>query len=200
MWDFTSSQIAALSLPDRKVRRFIWSETRTFAGLPDPIGFWDDLHNVEISGRTYFGSGSLFAVAGRATVMNGSIPTLTITLSQISDEVALMARGQNMVNARIEYLIGVFDLENDPNRLIDGLVTRFRGRITAPARIREPEMGGTGEIVITAKGRGHQLTMASTARRSDAAMRRRDPNDSYAQYSGSQKGIDIAFGTSRSVK
>ncbi|MQT13636.1 hypothetical protein [Segnochrobactrum spirostomi] len=181
------------------MRRFIWSETRKFDGTPDPIGFWDDVDNVSISGRTYYGSGTLFSVSGRTTTMNGSIPTLTITLSQISSAVSLMARGQDMTNARLEYLIGVFDVETDPNQLIDGLVTRFRGRITA-ARIDEPEAGGKGAITITAKGAGHQLTMASTARRSDAAMRRRDPNDTYSQYTGALKGIDIAFGTSRSVK
>lgn len=192
MPDFTAAQISALRLPAAKIRRFIWSETKTFGGVLDPIGFWNDVGDVDVSGRTYYGSGSLFDVSGRTTVLNGSIPSLSIVLSQISDEVALMARGQDMTNARIEYSIGIFDTDTD--RMIDGLVTRFRGRITA-AKILTPLAGEKGSITITAKGLGHQLTMSSAYRRSDAAMRRRDPNDTYSRYAGALKNINIKFGT-----
>ncbi len=197
MTGFTAAQIAALRQPAVRIRRFIWSATRRFSGEPDPIGYWNDVGNIDIAGRTYYGSGTLFAVSGRVTNLNGSVPSLTITLSQISDEVALMARGQDMTNAPLTYSWGIFSLA-DPNVLIDGLVTRFTGRITAVS-ILTAKSGAPGSITVTAQGLGHQLAMSTAAVRSDAAQRRRAPADDYARYTGSLKGLEIAFGTAKTV-
>lgn len=191
---FTSAQLAFLRRPDAVIRRFLWSETRTFAGASDPIGFWDDVGNVDVQGRTYYGSGTLFAVGGRKTALNGSCPPLTITLSQVSATVALMARGQQMQNARMTYSIGIFD--PGTRQLVDGLVPRFRGRITG-AEIEDPAEGSTGSITITAKTLGYELTGTKPALRSDAATRLRDPSDTYNRYAQAVDGIEIAFGTAK---
>lgn len=191
---FTAAQLSYLRRPDAVLRRFLWSETRTFSGTSDPIGFWDDLGNVEISGRAYYGSGTLFAVSGRKTILNGSVPSLTVTLSQVSAAVALMARGQQMQNAPLTYSIGIFDPET--RELVDGLVPRFRGRITG-AEIVEPSAGGAGAITITAKTIGYDLTATRPALRSDAATRLRDPSDTYNRYAQAVDGIEIAFGTAK---
>ena len=192
MLDFSSGQLDALANRHVMRRFFIWCEARDpISGDPDPVGFWDDVGDVEHGGRTYHGSGTIAKIDTISAQSDFAIAGLTITLSGISNAVISLVRGEVVSQAPITVLIGIFDV--DTRQLIDNLIPMFVGVIDR-VEINTPPSGGTSEIIFSCESIARALTIKRTATRSEPTHKERAPSDMFFNYTGAQRERSIYFG------
>lgn len=191
MLTLTSEQQTALAQRQVMRRDFIWCEARDpITGDPDPAGFWNDVGNVLLEGRTYHGSG-LFNISTLQARSDLSIPGLTITLSGIDNNVAAMVRGLSMRQAPIEVYIGIFDVSN--SALIGSIIKRFSGKVD-DIEIITPPASGKSTITITCESSSRALTIKRTETRSQASIQERNPGDAFFDYTTGQSQQPLYFG------
>jgi hypothetical protein len=191
MLTLTSDQITALGKRQLKRRIFIWAETRTSDGDPDPVGFWDDVGNISYLGRTYNGSGNIVQVASLSAVGDLTIPALSITISGIADSALRMIRDTVIEQAPIFVYIGLFDVVNKV--LLEPLLPHFQGVID-DCQVTTAETGGLSQAVLTCESASRALTNLDTDTRSDASCKAREVNDGFYQWTGVQYGKPLYFG------
>jgi hypothetical protein len=185
MINWTVAQQAALATSLVALRQFIWVEARDpDTGLPDPVGFWSDVGDVSVSGRTYYGSGPVIQVSDVEGQGNLTVPTLDLVLSSIETRVVSMIRGSVVAQAPVEYLLGVLDPVS--HELLPPLVLRFRGRLD-DVDFLTPQSGGLGQIKIRCVSVSRDLTRSLTATRSGPSQEERDPADAFYDYTGVQR-------------
>lgn len=192
MRDFAGSVLTALAQRHLKRRLFIWCEARNATtGDPEPVGFWDDIGNVEVNGRTYFGSGHVVKVDKIAAKSSLTIPSLTITFSGLAPEAIAVVRENAISQAPIEVLLGIFDV--DTGALLDTLYLLFKGFVDS-VTVETPEAGGLSNIIFTCESISRALTIKSTETRSPSSQEERDPDDRFYEYTGSQRERTLYFG------
>lgn len=188
----TANQQAALA-SGRFVRRdFLYVEARDpDTGDPDPQGLWNGVNVVEIGGKTYTGIGGRGNIESNA-VSNMSIPSLTLQLDGISEDVIALVRGKALSQAPVTHSIGIFD--PDTLELIDGeLIQMFVGYVD-DIEIPTPEKGQTTSIILTCESASLALTIRFTGVRSDATQKLRNSDDRFYEYTPTQKETRIYFG------
>lgn len=193
MRDLSVAQLSALAGRHLKRRLFIWVVARDLiTGLPDPIGFWDDVGNVTVGSRTYIGSGSVVKVDTIHATSDFTIPALTVTMSGLSPTVVAVVRGEVVSQASIEVSLGLFDV--DTNSLVDStLYTMFTGVIDT-VEIQTPEAGGFCNVIFTCESISRALTIKSTATRSPPSSKERSSTDLFYDYTGAQRERTVYFG------
>jgi hypothetical protein len=130
MLALTGAQITALASGAVKRRTFIWCEALDFDGItPVPTGFWDDVGNITIGPRTYYGSGNLIQVNTLSAKSDMSIPSIQVTLSAIQTEAVSLLRGFMLAQRPIEIALGIYDTAT--NLILPPLVRRFIGKVDA---------------------------------------------------------------------
>ncbi|MPZ41605.1 MAG: hypothetical protein GEU95_26880 [Rhizobiales bacterium] len=193
MLALTSGQQDALARRSLMRRQFIWIEARQPDGDPDPVGFWNDVGNVEHNGRLYRGSGKVVSISSMSLKGDLTIPGLLVTLSGIDTIVAAQVRGNVISQAPIEYHLGLFDV--DTGQVITPLIRRFTGFVD-DCVIKTPEAGGVSTIELTCESTSRALTIRRTATRSDSSHKERDGTDLFYSYTGVQRK-PIYFGRKR---
>lgn len=188
------AQKTALAKQHVMRRLFVWCDALGLNGVtPAPAGFWDDVGTVTVGSRIYVGSGTLISVASLSAVGDMTIPALSITISGLSAETAVLVRGSTVGQRPIELSVGIFDVVT--RALIGNLIPRFVGKVD-DIEIRTPEAGGASTIVLTCESTSRALTISRTETRSDASQRQRDPNDQFYRYTNMQATKPIYFGKS----
>lgn len=189
--------LAALERRSIIMRWFMWIETKTFAGLDAPIGFWTGSGTVTVQGRDYIGSGSAITVGELAATSDSSIPSLEVTVSGVDEEALRAMRGYRIDQAPITVYIGLFDAGSDDQpgtrQLID-LFRHFKGFINK-APIPTPKPGDVSQITFTCSSVSRSLSGKSGLVRSDAAQQQLYPGDTFRKWQGSLRGKQVAFGT-----
>lgn len=192
MLALSSQQLTALAQRRVMRRTFIWCEARDpDTGDPAAAGFWDDVGNVELDGKLYYGSGNVISIGTLSAKGDLTIPNLTVTLSGIAPETAALIRGESVGQAPITVSIGIFDV--DARALIPPLIPRFRGVVDA-VEIVTPEAGGAGAIVLSCESISRALTIRGTGTRSSATQALRDPSDRFYEYTAGQREQTLYFG------
>src|SRR5690242_9862987 len=116
----TTDQRTAVASNRLMRRDFLWVDS-------DPaVGFWSDVGNVTVDGKLYLGAG-LAGSAALTRMSDLSIPSLTLTLSGVSDAVLSAVRGETLDQIPITLSIGLFDPES--HDIIGPLIQVFTGKI-----------------------------------------------------------------------
>jgi hypothetical protein len=191
MLALTTEQRDALESRHIIRRVFIWCESKDENGDPDPAGFWDDVGAVELSGRTYHGSGNLIQIGAVAARGDMTIAGITLSMSGIAVETAALVRASVIGQAPISVHIGLFDPET--REIILPLLPHFSGYVD-DVNINTPEAGGSSEIDIICESTSRALTKRRTESRSDANCRQRFPTDEFYAYTGLQREKPVYFG------
>jgi hypothetical protein len=185
MLALTSEQQDALAARSVVRRLFIWCDARDpETGDPDPAGYWNDVGDVVVSGRTYRGSGSVIGVGALGVKGDFTIASLTVTLSGLDDRANAMLRGSSVAQVPIEVKIGLFNPST--RALIPPLFNYFIGFVDDVA-FPTPEEGGEGVIQLICRSTSRTLTIKRTATRSLATSIERDPADQFYAYAGVQR-------------
>lgn len=187
-----------LALEKRHVMRrfFLWFAVKNLDGDDAPLGFWDDVGNVEVptpAPRTYVG-GELPSDGGVSSLsLKGdlTIPGLSVTLSGTGEYANLLVRGRKIAQAPMTAHIGIFDV--DTREIIPPLIPYFVGFVD-DVDIQTPEPDGVGRIALTCESASRALTRKSTATRSDAFARARDSDDALYLYTALQRDRPSYFG------
>lgn len=158
-------------------------------GEPASEGFWTGQGDIAVTVqsaetgsdvvRTYRGAGSTLNVEGIGG--NGQIvsQSVTVSLSQIDENVANSIRGYDPTQAKIEihsalFIPGTINLVEAPDRAFYGFINNIE--------IITPEAGGLGSITCQCESHSREFTRWSTETRSDQSQRRRSPTDGFYKY------------------
>lgn len=192
MLALTVEQQTALAQRAVMRRFFIWFSARNIVtGDPEPVGFWDDVGDIEHGGRVYHGSGSVIQISTLSAKGNLSIPGLQLTLSGIDPNSIALVRGESIAQVPVEVLIGIFDVAD--HELIGGLFPYFTGFVD-DCDIHTPEGGGSSTIVFTCESTSRALTIKRTATRSQASHKERDATDTFYDDTAAQREKPLYFG------
>ncbi len=182
---------AALEAGRLVARDFIWIKARSYdTGSPFSYGFWSGAGDItspvidpdtgSVVNRSFEGAGSLIEVSAVPLVANISVRNATITLSQIDDAVAMVVRGYDLKQARVEIFRGLFSPET--RNLVDPAFARFVGFVD-DIEITTPPEGEAGAIVLTCASHTQEMTRSNPDTRSHESQLRRSATDNFYQDS-----------------
>lgn len=191
MHTLTNDQVAALNARSGMRRWFIWCDALDGAGDPAPAGFWDDVGNVIVESRTYYGSGTVISIGDMEAVSDLSIPGLTVTMSGLESASINAVRGNILAQRPITVYLGIYDVSS--RALIPPLIPCFVG-VVDDIEIITPEEGGTTSIVLTCESASRALTIGRTGTRSPATCKERNPSDKFYDYTAGQAERVLYFG------
>lgn len=192
MLALTSDQRTALESRTVMARFFIWCTARDpETGDPAPAGFWNDVGDVTVDERLYYGSGEVIRLSSLSGKGDLTIPDFRITLVGLDSRANTLVRGKVMAQAPIEVKIGVFNPAT--HAIIGPLIPYFVG-VVDDIDIPTPEAGGESTITLICVSSSRALTIKSAATRSHASSIERDPADDFYKYTGVQRGRPLYFG------
>jgi hypothetical protein len=187
MKSFSTNTVAALAARRLMPRDFLTITARDReTGDPVTVGFWSDLANVaalvidpetgDPSLRDFYGAGSLIGITDIPAIVGVSVETVTITMSQLHDQVEEAIRLYDCKQARVEIHTGLLD--PDSRKLVDPAEPVFVGFIDK-IDIRTPAEGGDGAAVLTCASGTQELLRSNPATRSHADQQVRAPGDDF---------------------
>lgn len=190
MLNLTTAQQEALARRSVMRRIFVWCDALDLAGNPDPAGFWDDVGNVVVDGRTYHGSGTVISIGTLSAESVLSIPGLQIKASGLELSSNQLVRAHKLAQRPITVSAGIFDVAS--HNLIPPLIPRFVGVVDD---VEIPtEVGGKSMIILTCESASRALTIKRTETRSKSTLSQRNPADRFYDYTAGQKEQSIYFG------
>ncbi len=187
MKSYSANTVAALAARRLMPRDFLTITARDReTGDPVTVGFWSDLANVSAlvidpetgapSLRDFYGAGSLIAISDIPSIVGVSVETVTITMSQLHEEVEEAIRLYDCKQARVEVHTGLLD--PDSRKLVDPAEPVFVGFIDE-IEIRTPAEGGEGAAVLTCASGTQELLRNNPSTRSHADQQVRAPGDDF---------------------
>lgn len=183
----SAENLAALRVGTIAPRDFLWINVRRRdTGAPYAEGYWSGIGQLDasvihpdtglVTARTWHGAGQLISIDPIPAVSNLTMQTVTIRLSQVEDRVNDLLRFYEPKFGQVEIYRGLLDVTTQ--RLVAPAFLRFLG-IMDGVEVQTPEAGGEGSVNVTVSGHDVELTRTSTATRSDADQRKRNPNDDF---------------------
>ncbi|UOA25895.1 hypothetical protein [Pseudosulfitobacter sp. DSM 107133] len=177
----------------------VWFQARNrTTGDAETIGFWTGADHegflVEGEVRTYLAAGNLLKIPPLVSEVGLSVRTTRLTLSSISEAVQTAVLGYELRQAPCQMHLAYFDPITQ--QLIDEPVRIFKGFV-AGAEISRPEVGGEGVAEISLLSSALALTRTLSLKKSDTALRNRQPNDAFRQYTDVSGSIETVWGEAR---
>ncbi|WEK05781.1 MAG: hypothetical protein P0Y65_05860 [Candidatus Devosia phytovorans] len=187
MKQYSANTVAALAARRLMPRDFLWIEARDrVTGAPVQVGFWSDLANVSALvidpdtglpvSRDFHGSGSLISISDIPAIVGVSVENVTVTMSQLHDQVEEALRLYDCKQARIEIHTGLLD--PDSRKLVDPAEPIFVGFIDQ-IEIRTPSENEEGAAVLTCASGTQELLRSNPSTRSHADQQIRAPGDDF---------------------
>lgn len=187
MKSYSANTVAALAARRLKPRDFLTITARDRStGDSVTVGFWSDLANVTAlvidpetrlpALRAFYGSGSLISISDIPAIVGVSVETVTITMSQLHEQVEEAIRLYDCKQARVEIHTGLLD--PDSNKLVDPAEPVFVGFVDK-IEIRTPAEGGDGAAVLTCASGTQELLRSNPSTRSHADQQTRAPGDDF---------------------
>lgn len=197
MRSYSTSTLAALQERGAlSARSLLWitAKDRT-TGDPESIGFWngDDNLTFSIGGedRIFYGAGSIIGIDPIVMTVGAVVQMQRVTLSAIAPEVEQAIRGYDTRLAPITIYRALFS--TDSGALIDEPHVVFKGSIdSVPLKRNGIGSSFTGEMTIA--GAARALTRSLPTMKSDADLRRRNPDDAFRQYASIAGSVPYYWG------
>lgn len=172
-------------------------------GLPASVGLWAGLDTVTftlIDGETgaevtrdYTGSGTLLSISAIPLTNDFTIQTVKLTLSGVSDAVALAVRQYEPRLAKVDIHRICLDLGSGSP--IDSAPCHFFGRCN-DLDITDPVKGNDATIEMDVTSYLREATRTNPAKRSDESQKLRS-SDRFRRYSGTAYQAQIFWGESK---
>ncbi|HWJ89099.1 MAG TPA: hypothetical protein VNS12_13610 [Pelagibacterium sp.] len=178
---------AALAARRLAPRDFLTMTARDRAtGAPVTVGFWSDLASVSAlvvdpdTGasmlRDFYGAGSLISISDIPAVVGVSVQSVTITMSQLHDQVQDAIRFYDIKQARVEVHSGLLD--PDSKKLVDPAEPIFVGFVDT-VEIRTPRENEEGAAILTCTSGTQELLRSNPATRSHEDQQVRAAGDAF---------------------
>lgn len=176
----------------------VWIEAKNkTTGAAEPFGIWtgDDDRSFTIDGgpRTYLGAGSLLDVGDLVSEQGYVVRVTRMSVAHLQPDIAvLVARDLRHVPCtwhQVHLAPGSFDLVAPPRRV-------FKGRVELtplPDAAEGEEARAEFELVSYAR----DMSMPLSLKKSSAALRAREPTDTFRQYIAVSGKISTSWGESR---
>lgn len=183
----SANTAAALAARRLAPRDFLTITARDRAtGAPVTVGFWSDLANVSAlvvdpdTGapllRDFYGAGSLISISDIPAVVGVSVQSVTITMSQLHDQVQDAIRLYDIKQARVEIHTGLLD--PDSKKLVDPAEPIFVGFVDT-VEIRTPRENEEGAAILNCTSGTQELLRSNPATRSHEDQQVRAPGDAF---------------------
>lgn len=201
---------AALEAGTIVPRDFLWLTARNrTTGDPVTWGAWSDRGSVtaqvlnpftgETVARDFEGAGSLVEIGRFSMVAGLAVQAIDINLSLLSDAAMTLLFGNDLRRAPVELYRGFLDPAT--NRLVAPAHPRFvgfvdEGPLEVPP-IDEDGQGSGGGIKLTVASQTQDLMRSSSATRSDADQRRRNPDDGFFRHAATVGSWTIWWGQAK---
>lgn len=187
MKTYSTNTTAALAARRLMPRDFLTITARDReTGDPVSVGFWSDLATVDAlvidpdtgasSLRTFKGAGALIGITDIPAVVGVSVETVTITMSQLDEQVEAAVRLYDVKQARVEIHTGLLD--PDSRKLVDPAEPLFVGFVDR-VEIRTPRENEEGAAVLVCTSGTQELLRSNPATRSHEDQQIRAPGDAF---------------------
>jgi hypothetical protein len=193
MLTLTDDQREAVSKRVAKRRVFVYCEANDpTTGDPSPLGLWDDRRTVTYLGKTYIGAGGVFSISSLPTRGDGTIPSLTVTLSGLASSAVALVNARSISQAPITVQIGLWNTQT--LQLLEPLIGYFTGKVD-DCKWTLPGADGKSTLELTCESASRALTIARTATQTAATCRARKATDGFYDTTGVQRDKPLYFGT-----
>jgi len=155
-------------------------------GAPVTVGFWSDLANIsapvidpetrDTVMRDFYGAGSLISISDIPAIVGVSVERVTVTMSQLHDQVQEAIRLYDCQQAPVEIHTGLLD--PDSRKLVDPAEPVFFGYIDK-IDIRTPAENEDGAAVLTCVSGTQELLRSNPSTRNHADQQVRAPGDDF---------------------
>lgn len=187
MKSYSANTVAALAARRLAPRDFLTlTAGDRSTGAPVTVGFWSDLSNVtapvidpetrSTASRPFYGAGSLIQIGDIPAIVGVSVETVTITLSQLHDQVEAALRLYDCKQARVEIHTGLLD--PDTRQLVDPAEPVFVGFVDK-VEIRTPTENEAGAAILSCTSGTQELLRFNPATRSHEDQQVRAPGDGF---------------------
>lgn len=184
---YSPNTVAALAARRLMPRDFLTITARDRAtGAPVTVGFWSDLANVSALvvdpdtgaavARDFYGSGSLIEISDIPAIAGVTVQNVTITMSQLHDQVEQAIRLYDCKQARVEIHTGLLD--PDSRQLVDPAESLFVGFVDS-IEVRTPSENEEGAAILTCTSGTQELLRSNPATRSHEDQQVRAPGDAF---------------------
>lgn len=174
MKSYTANTIAALAARRLMPRDFLWITARTRdTDQPVSVGFWSDLATISAPvidpetgaavHRTFRGAGALIQISDIPALAGVSIQHVTITMSQLDEQVEQAVRLYDCKQARVEIFTGLLDPQS--RKLADPAEPMFVGFVDT-IEITTPPENEAGAAVLSCTSGTQELLRNNPATRS----------------------------------
>lgn len=180
----TAAALAARRLAPRDFLTITARDRAT--GGPVTVGFWSDLANVSAlvvdpdTGapllRDFYGAGALISISDIPAVVGVSVQSVTITMSQLHEQVQDAVRLYDIKQARVEIHSGLLD--PDSKKLVDPAEPIFVGFVDT-VEIRTPRENEEGAAILICTSGTQELLRYNPATRSHEDQQVRAPGDAF---------------------
>lgn len=178
-------------------RHLVWFQARRFnSGAIETAGLWtgDDATTFTVGSenRVYQGAGSVLGIDPMRSGVGLEVRMLSLTLSDLTPEVAQLVRGYDVRLAPVELHRVLLDLAS--RTLIAPPMPVFLGWVDESSIV---DGGDTSEVRLNLASDARRLTRPAPLYRSDAAMRQRNPTDRFRENTDIGRNIPVWWGRER---
>lgn len=195
MRDFDSLTADALSRSDVQAHLLIWIRTRSrVSGAGQPIGLWtgDDTAEFVIDGQSRVYHAAQMDVPVITTEAGISVRYHRFGLSPENEAVVTALRELNAERAPFEVHRAMFEpggtaMLADPHAYLRGTIDRLSIPLAAD--------GGSMVWDVEIASAARSLTRGLTVKKSDAALRRRAPSDTFRRFAALAGSVTVNWGS-----
>lgn len=174
----------------------VWAEAKDKGtGSASPFGVWtgDDDRDFTTDGvtKTYLGAGNLLDVGDLVSETGYVVRVTRMTLPHLSTDISAIIAARNFRLApvtwhQVHLVPGGHDIVATPRRIFRGWVERM----SLPDAAQDGNAAAEIEMVSYARS----MTRPLTLKKSDEALKRREPTDTFRQYIAVSGKISTSWG------
>lgn len=185
-----------LNKPYRKIDwLFCFEAKNILSGAVESLNIWTGADNLSatVDGvtKTFIGSGLVLTLPRLLFETGLNIPTQTLELASISDQMEAMIKSYEIKFAPVSIYIAVFDTETTE---LVGTFRVFKGSIDT---VNKSEGNTNYAMSIDLVSNLREGTRTVPIKKSDEAQRKRNPLDEFRKYAAIAGKIKIFWGASK---
>lgn len=154
-----------------------------------PVGLWDDLYDVTLSGVTYHRAAGSFRISDVVSAGDYAVRSLDVTLSALDHGQLAQIRATNWHQRPVTIFIAIAAIET-PDAF--DVVPWFSGH--ADRAVEKARANGTWDFVVNCESANRELGRKALRFRSDADQRQIDSTDGFFRHVTQTIQEDLLWG------